>query len=66
MWPVLCCVEGDIPWLEKLTNSIGHTAKRACFRCAQNGVWDVSTNTVRSVLVAYEYKLYPACPASRS
>ena len=45
-------MEGDIPWLEKLTNSIGHTAKRACFRCAQNGVWVFSANTVRCVVSA--------------
>lgn len=47
IWPVLCCVEGDIPWMQKLTNSIGHGGKRACFRCAQNGVWVFAANTVR-------------------
>lgn len=49
IWPVLCCVEGDIPWMQKLTNSIGHGGKRACFRCAQNGVWVFAANTVRYV-----------------
>lgn len=47
VWPVLACVEGDIPWMEKITNSVGHTAKRACFRCATNGVWIAAANAVR-------------------
>jgi len=52
VWPVLAFVEGDIPWLEKLTNSIGHGAKHACYRCAFNGVWHLDANTVRYELAA--------------
>lgn len=47
VWPVLCCAEGDIPFLEKITNSIGHGGKRACFRCALNGIWHAVSRAVR-------------------
>lgn len=49
IWPVLGFVEGDIPWLEKLTNSIGHGGKHSCYRCALNGIWHFRANTVRYV-----------------
>lgn len=47
VWPVLGAVEGDIPWLAKLTNSIGHGGKHACYRCALNGVYLGDAKTVR-------------------
>lgn len=47
VWPVLGCVEGDMPWLEKIIHSLGHAAKRACFKCALNGVWIPEANAVR-------------------
>lgn len=48
IWPVLVAVEGDIPFMEKVTNSIGHSAKHACFRCALSGEWHPEAKTVRS------------------
>ena len=51
VWPVLGFVEGDIPWLEMVTNSIGHGAARACFRCALNGVYNWVAKTIRCGLV---------------
>lgn len=48
VWPVLIAVEGDIPFMEKVTNSIGHSAKHACFRCALTGEWHPEARTVRS------------------
>lgn len=48
IWPVLVAVEGDIPFMEKVTKSIGHSAKRACFRCALSGEWRPEAKTVRS------------------
>lgn len=50
VWPVLGFAEGDIPWLAKLTNSIGHSGKHACYRCALNGVWHPEARTVRYAL----------------
>ena len=47
IWPVLDFVEGDIPFMEKLTNSIGHAAKHPCFRCGLNGMWQPVPRTVR-------------------
>lgn len=47
VWPVLIAVEGDIPFMEKVTNSIGHSAKHACFRCALAGDWHAEAKTVR-------------------
>lgn len=47
VWPVLGFTEGDIPWLSKLTNSVGHGAKHACYRCGMNGVWHHEAKTVR-------------------
>lgn len=36
--PLLAWFDGDIPFMEKLTNSIGHGAYHACYRCSLNGV----------------------------
>ena len=36
VWPILANAEGDIPIMEKLTNSIGHAGLHACYRCALN------------------------------
>ena len=47
VWPVLGWVEGDIPWLSMLTNSIGHAGKHSCFRCALNGIWHTAARAVR-------------------
>lgn len=47
IWPVLGWVEGDIPWLAHMTNSVGHGGKHSCFRCALNGVWNFMARTVR-------------------
>lgn len=51
VWPILGQVEGDIPFLVKLTNSIGHTGKHACFHCALEGTWVPSANTHRFAAV---------------
>jgi hypothetical protein len=47
IWPVLGWVSGDIPFLAKMSNSVGHGAKAACYRCALRGVWHKPANTVR-------------------
>lgn len=47
VWPVLCCAEGDIPWLSKLKNSIGHTGVHACYDCALEGIYHNGAKTVR-------------------
>lgn len=47
VWPVLGLVEGDILSLAKLTNSIGHGGKHACYRCALNGMYLGEAKTVR-------------------
>lgn len=55
VWPVLGFVEGDIPFMEKLTNSIGHSAKQACLRCALKGKHHAEAKTVR-YLYPYRYE----------
>lgn len=49
VWPVLCCAEGDIPWLTKLRNSIGHAGVHACYDCSLEGSYHHGAKTVRYV-----------------
>ena len=37
LWPVLAYVEGDTPFLSKMSDSVGHAAITACQRCALRG-----------------------------
>lgn len=50
VWPILGQVEGDIPFLAKLTNSIGHNGSHACYHCALEGTWVPSAGTNRCAL----------------
>lgn len=61
VWPVLAFAEGDIPWLAKLTNSVGHGAKHACYRCAFNGVWHFDAKTVRCDILQLQQLIYSGC-----
>ena len=49
VWPILGQVEGDIPFLAKLTNSIGHGGTHACYHCALEATWVSGANTNRYV-----------------
>jgi hypothetical protein len=60
VWPVLGWVSGDIPFLAKMSNSVGHGAKAACYRCCMQGFWHKHANTVRR-----EPALHLPCPANR-
>jgi hypothetical protein len=46
-WPVLAYVEGDTPFMSKLSEGVGHTAMRACQRCSLWGISDSGSGTVR-------------------
>jgi len=39
VWPVLASIEGDIPFMTKMVNSLGHAATVACFKCALQATW---------------------------
>lgn len=47
VWPVLGHAEGDIPFMAKLTNSVGHTATHACFHCAMEATYSHEARTNR-------------------
>lgn len=47
VWPVLGQVEGDIPFMAKLTNSVGHGATHACYHCAIEATWSKTASTNR-------------------
>lgn len=61
VWPVLGQVEGDIPFLAKIMNSIGHGGKNACFHCALQATWIPAAKTNRFVNVVLDTKLVCAC-----
>jgi len=57
-------VEGDIPWMANLINSVGHSGKHACFRCALNGIWGALAIPYRTRQVYVHPNCILAAPSS--
>lgn len=62
--PVLISFEGDTPFVGSGSESVGHSAKRACRVCAHMGAVRPGTSTVR--WTAYGVKVSRSLPRKRT